>query len=348
MSVLRKLMYSLLRPLLFSLDAERAHHLGLAGAQLVARFPALAGPRPRGTPVTVANLTFPSRIGLAAGLDKNALAPRAWYAFGFGHIELGTITPRPQPGNDKPRLFRLKPHEAIINRMGFNNDGAEVVAARLAHQKQHGLRPPIPIGISIGKNKTTPAEQAADDYAAAARILASHADYLAINISSPNTPGLRDLQSAAEVAKLLAAVKKEAPATPTFVKLSPEAALGDPDSLKEILIACATNGASGVIATNTLSVANLALLPSTSDIRHSTSTLPSPGGLSGKPIFPLSLQAIKNIKQHLPAGLTLIACGGIHDLPSARAMLDAGADLLQVYTAFIYQGPPLVKQLARL
>ena len=222
------MLYRLLRPLLFSLDAENAHHLGLAVARFIASHARLARlihrllAHPRLHPVRVAGLDFPNHIGLAAGLDKNAEAPLAWWAFGFGFAELGTVTPRPQPGKPRPRLFRFPKLRALVNRMGFNNDGAEVVAARLRSQAERGLRPPFPLGISVGKNAATPLGAAVDDYAAAAERLAPLADFVTINISSPNTADLRNLQNAADLTRLLAVVRRASGTKPVFVKLAPE------------------------------------------------------------------------------------------------------------------------------
>ncbi len=223
------MLYRLLRPLLFTLDAENAHRLGLAVARRVAGDLGTARlihrwfARPVSHPVRVAGLDFPNPIGLAAGLDKNSEAPLAWWAFGFGFAELGTVTPRPQPGKPRPRLFRFPKMRALVNRMGFNNDGAEVVAERLRHQAACGLRPPFPLGISVGKNATTPLEAAADDYAVAAEKLAPFADFVTINISSPNTAALRSLQNAADLTRLLDAVRRAAGTKPVFVKLAPGA-----------------------------------------------------------------------------------------------------------------------------
>jgi dihydroorotate dehydrogenase len=330
------MLYRLIRPALFALDPERAHGIGVGAARRLARSRRLAAAvrralaRPKDAPVTAAGLTFPNRVGLAAGLDKNAEAALAWWAFGFGFAELGTVTPRPQPGRDRPRLFRFPQKLALVNRMGFNNDGAEAVAARLARQAAAGLRPPFPIGLSVGKNATTPVERAADDYAAAAQVLAPHADYLAINVSSPNTPGLRGLHSRADLVPLLRAVRAHAGGKPLFVKIAPEL---DGDDLTGVLDACAEEGAAGVIATNTLATLGRDGLPE--------------GGLSGRPLRDLSLRRVEAVRRHLGGRLPVVGCGGIDDAASARAMLDAGADLVQLYTALIYRGPFLAARLSR-
>jgi dihydroorotate dehydrogenase len=330
------MLYRLLRPLLFQLDAEQAHNLGVAAAAFLGRRRLLSNlirntlARPLLRPKTIAGLTFKTPIGLAAGLDKNAVAPRAWWAFGLGFAELGTVTPKPQAGKDKPRLFRFPDKSAIVNRMGFNNDGAEIVAARLKRMTDLRLRPPFPIGLSIGKNATTPQEQAAEDYAVVATALAPHADYLAINVSSPNTAGLRGLQLPEELAKVLRAVRANAGGKPLFVKIAPELTGGD---LAAVLDTCGAEGASGIIATNTLATLGQNGLPE--------------GGLSGAPLRELSLSRVAEVKKHIGNHLALIGCGGISDTQSARAMLSAGADLVQLYTALIYNGPFLPARLSR-
>jgi dihydroorotate dehydrogenase len=330
------MLYRLLRPLLFLLDAEKAHHLGLAAARLVARSARLARvvrhvlARPHDRPIQVAGLTFPNRVGLAAGLDKNAEAPLAWWAFGFGFAELGTVTPRPQPGKPKPRLFRFPAMRALVNRMGFNNDGADVVAVRLRRQRERGLRPPCPLGISVGKNATTPLESAADDYAAAAATLAPLADFVTINVSSPNTADLRSLQNAADLTRLLTVVRAASATKPVFVKLAPEV---EGEALAAVVDTCLNAGAAGIIATNTLSTATRPELPE--------------GGLSGRPLRTISPKRVEAIRKRVGDRAALIGCGGIDDAPSARAMLDAGADLIQLYTGLVYEGPFLPARLTR-
>jgi dihydroorotate dehydrogenase len=317
---------NLLQPLLFSLDAEQAHHLALRGAELLASSRELSDAirimaRPGSHPVETLGLSFPNPVGLAGGMDKNAVAPLAWWAFGFGFIELGTVTPRPQPGNERPRMFRLPKRHALINRMGFNNDGAEQVLARLGEQLSEGRRPPFPIGISVGKNKDTPADQAAEDFATAASLLAPYANFLTINVSSPNTPGLRALQSAEELRKLVRAVRSVSGAKPILVKIAPEL---DGEDLRASLDAALSAGARGVIATNTLST---------------TAPTGEPAGLSGRPLREIALRKVEAIRRDLGDGPTLIGCGGVEDAASAQAMLDAGANLVQLYTALVYHGP---------
>ncbi len=320
-----------LRPLLFTLDAERAHELALFSARQLARSRFACRvvrdvfARPRSRSVQLLGLTFPNPIGLAGGMDKNARAPLAWWAFGFGFVELGTVTPRPQAGNDKPRMFRFPTERAIVNRMGFNNDGAEAVAKRLASQG----RLPFPVGVSVGKNKDTPAEQAADDFASAAAVVAPHADFVTINVSSPNTAGLRALQNADDVRKLVTGVRGASGAKPVLVKVSPEL---DGDELAAVLDASLDAGAAGFIATNTLSTANRPELPQ--------------GGLSGRPLRELALRKVAEVRQRIGTA-ALIGCGGIDDATSAQAMLDAGADLVQLYTGLVYEGPFLPAAITR-
>jgi dihydroorotate dehydrogenase len=327
------MLYRLVRPLLFRLDAERAHELGLGVARFVADRPRLArllhSPSTR-RPLRVSGLDFPNPVGLAAGLDKNAVAPLAWWAFGFGFAELGTVTPRPQPGNPKPRMFREVRNRAIVNRMGFNNDGADALAARLEGQARAGRRPPFPIGVSVGKNADTPLEKAADDYAAAAGRIAPAADFVSINVSSPNTTGLRSLQTADNLRQLVRAVRSVIAGKPLFVKVAPELT---GDALAEVVEACVTEGAAGLIATNTLATNGEYGRPA--------------GGLSGRPIREIALRRVGEVRRLLGDGPALIGCGGIDDVPSARAMLAAGADLIQLYTGLVYEGPFLPARLTR-
>ena len=324
------MIYRLVRPLLFSLNAEAAHNFALRSTSILSRLSPvvkiLHAAVAFDDPVTVAGLTFPNRVGLAGGMDKNGVAPAAWWACGFGFVELGTVTPRPQIGNDKPRMWRDVKRQALFNRMGFNNDGAEAVAARLAKLK---FRPPFPIGISIGKNKDTPNERAADDYLAAGETLAPHADFITINVSSPNTVGLRALQTATAMAELVAAVRGVIGGKPLLVKFAPE--LGG-DELKAILEACLSAGAAGFIGTNTLAA---------------TSPTGLPCGESGRPLRDLSRERVREIRKFVGDGALLIGCGGIDDGPSATAMIDAGADLIQVYSGLVYRGPFLPAKLAR-
>ena len=328
--------YPLARSILFRMDPEEAHELGVGAARWLSHgkrraqlvHDTLARPRP--LPRRLMGLDFPNPVGLAAGLDKNAEAPLGWWAFGFGFIELGTVTPRPQPGKPRPRMFRDLPRQALINRMGFNNHGADAVAARLAEQRAEGLRPPIPIGLSVGKNATTPNERAADDYGSAAARLAPHADFLSINVSSPNTPGLRSLQNPQELTAIVEAVLKPAAGKPVLVKVAPEL---EGDLLRSVLDACLSAGATGFIATNTLG--------KRADEQRED------GGLSGQPLREVSRARVAEIRKHAGDRVPLVGCGGVADAATSRAMLNAGADLVQIYTALVYEGPFLPAAITR-
>lgn len=326
----------LLRPALFQINPESAHHLAMLGLAVVARSDAVRAivartPDPR-LGRTVFGLRFPSPIGLAAGFDKSADVLPAWAALGFGFVEAGTITPRPQPGNPRPRVFRYPEQAALINRMGFNNDGAETVATRLAALRASGRWPAIPVGMNLGKNKDTPLEQAASDYTTAFDRLRPYADYVALNISSPNTPGLRTLQGREALEPLLDAVQArnlaQKPVLPILVKLAPD--LGW-DEIEMMLEVATRWGAAGLIATNTT-------------LDHSS--LPGPdeaGGLSGRPLRERSTAVLRFITER--TRLPVIASGGVMDADSALEKFDAGAALVQVYTGFVYQGPALLCQI---
>jgi dihydroorotate dehydrogenase len=272
-------------------------------------------------------LTFPNVLGLAAGFDKNALGIDALGALGFGHVEVGTVTGEPQPGNEKPRLFRLTADRAVVNRMGFNNDGAEVVAGRLAARGRHE-RPVL--GVNIGKSKVVPEDEAVRDYEKSARLLAPHADYLVVNVSSPNTPGLRNLQTVEKLEPILRAVRRVAGEVPLLVKIAPD--LSDQDVLAVADLALAI-GLDGISATNTtISRDGLASTPQ-------QVAAVGAGGLSGRPLAGRSLDVIRLLRDRVGDRLALIGVGGITTVADARARLDAGADLLQGYTAFVYEGP---------
>jgi dihydroorotate dehydrogenase len=308
------------------LDAEKAHRLGFRAVR--AARPVLARRRTPGSPVTAMGLTFPNVLGLAAGFDKNAVGIDALGALGFGHVEVGTVTGEPQPGNDKPRLFRLTADRAVVNRMGFNNDGAEAVAARLAARggRTHG---PV-LGVNIGKSKVVPEEEAVRDYEKSARLLAPHADYLVVNVSSPNTPGLRNLQAVEKLEPILVAVRAVAGELPLLVKIAPD--LADEDVLAVADLATAT-GLDGIVATNTtISRDGLASTPD-------QVAAAGAGGLSGPPLTGRAEKVMRMLRERVGDGLTLVGVGGITTAEDARARLDAGADLLQGYTAFVYEGP---------
>lgn len=331
-------LYPLIRPILFAQDAERAHSLafsalGWAGGALLAPI-APARSTIEQPPVEIAGLHFKNRIGLAAGLDKNALRLDAWERLGFGHIEIGTVTPRPQPGNPKPRLFRLLPDQALINRMGFNNDGAEVIRARLEH------RPPsdkLIVGGNIGKNKETPEEDAHKDYIRCLLALHEGVDYITVNISSPNTQGLRDLQSREPLHRLLSELQNKNEGLlkprPIFVKIAPDLETAD---LEDIVAVADATGMAGIVATNT-TLSRKGLQTPLEDVERLGA-----GGLSGAPLTRQSQYFCEVLSQMIPPHLKLIASGGIMTPVDAAARLAAGATLVQLYTGFVFHGPALV------
>ncbi len=323
------------RPLLFSLDAETAHHVTMRllgrASQFDVALSALKLFQPRPKPITLFGLKFRNPIGLSAGLDKNGVALPAWAALGFGFIEIGTVTAKAQPGNPKPRIFRLPGQQALINRLGFNNDGADAIAQRLAALRASGRWPAVPVGINIGKSRTTPLEQATDDYLYSFRMLRDFADYITLNISSPNTPGLRELQEPEKLSELLYAIGKEAGTAPKplVVKISPDL-LGT--ELKAILAVCEENGVSGIIATNT-----------TLDHSSIATQLDQAGGLSGAPLRDKSTALVREINAR--STIPVIASGGIFDAESAMEKFHAGAALIQVYTGLVYRGPHLLREI---
>ncbi len=334
------MLYEALRTLLFRLDPETAHTIGLFSMEQMARLGPLNPLRQRlaAKPVTVMGLDFPNPVGLAAGMDKDGVCINGLAAIGFGFIEVGTVTPRPQPGNPKPRLFRLVEQEALINRMGFNNQGVDALIERLRRRRYQGI-----LGINIGKNLTTPVENALDDYRAGLRKVYAHADYVAVNISSPNTPGLRNLQSGEHFRLLLAGLQEEREAlaqaqgrrVPIAVKIAPDLEADEIARLAELMVA---HGMDAVIATNTtLSRAGLEGSPLAGEA----------GGLSGKPLLEKSTQVVASLSANLAGALPIIACGGIFSAADAQAKLQAGASLVQVYTGFIYRGPALVKEIVK-
>jgi dihydroorotate dehydrogenase len=336
---------SFVKPLLFKLDAERAHHFTfdnlkrasrLPGAQALLRglynyqHPSLAR--------EVFGLKFANPVGLAAGLDKNAVLTDELATMGFGFVEIGTVTPRPQPGNPQPRLFRLPQDEALINRMGFNNDGAAAVAARLARRQNRQLL----IGGNIGKNKDTPNERAADDYVAAFEALAEQVDYFVVNVSSPNTPGLRELQDKKPLINLLQQVQARNLARPTprplLLKIAPDLTDAQLDDILEI---ARETQLSGLVATNTtISRAGLAT-PAATVAAHGA------GGLSGLPLRARATEVIAYLHRRSQGGLPIIGAGGIHSAQDALEKLAAGASLVQLYTGFVYEGPALVSRINR-
>ncbi|MBA3591909.1 quinone-dependent dihydroorotate dehydrogenase [Methylibium sp.] len=335
--------YALTRPFLFGLDAEHAHELTLGSIAKLQNTPLQClWQQPRvADPVTVAGLQFPNRIGLAAGLDKNGRCIDGLGAMGFGFIEVGTVTPLPQPGNPKPRVFRLPEADALINRLGFNNDGLDAFLAnvRRAHFRQGGGI----LGLNIGKNAATPIERAADDYLLCLEGVYEHADYVTVNISSPNTQNLRSLQGDAALDALLGKLQERRQrlsarhrrAVPLFVKIAP-----DLDEAQVGLIAATLtrNAIDGVIATNT-TLAREAVV----GLAHAGET----GGLSGRPLAAASNRVVRQLRSALGATYPIIGVGGVMSAADARAKREAGADLVQIYTGLIFQGPELVAQAAR-
>jgi dihydroorotate dehydrogenase len=327
--------YRALRPLLFAFDAEGIHGATLATLSVVARgslgralcaFAAGASETDASrAPAEIMGMRFRNRIGLGAGFDKDGVAIRGWAALGFGFVELGTVTPRAQQGNARPRLFRLSDDVALVNRMGFNNAGADALARRIA-----GARPDLPegfvVGVNIGRNRDTPDERTVEDYAAAARSVAEVADYLTVNVSSPNTPGLRDLQDPARLAELIGAVRAAAPRPPILVKVSPDLGGADFESLLRML---ADSPAAGMILANTTTRRDSLGSPDASE----------PGGLSGLPLRQRMDAAVGRARALVGSRLAIIASGGIGaDVPGVRR----AADLAQLWTGLIYDGPGLI------
>jgi len=330
-------MYDYLRPLLFALDAETAHRLtlyalGVAHRSNLGRF--VATP-PQDLPVDMFGIRFPNPVGLAAGLDKNAAHIDELGALGFGFVEVGTVTPRPQPGNPKPRMFRLPQHEAIINRLGFNNEGVDALLRNVDASNYRGV-----LGINIGKNKDTPNERAVDDYLFCLERVYRHASYVTVNISSPNTQGLRDLQEEATLRRFIETLREaqerlgsQAGARkPMLLKIAPDLADAELDGMAEVLRSA---GIDGVICTNTT-------------IDHSAVAgdphAQEAGGLSGKPLFARSTEVLRGMRARLGPAVPIVGVGGILDGSDAVEKLEAGADLVQVYSGLIYRGPHLVTE----
>lgn len=325
-------MYDLvLRNVIYRMDPEFAHRFAVAGFRYGGRVLRMLGGRwvfpspPASARVHALGLDFDAPLGLAAGMDKNAEAVPGLAAVGFSHIEIGTVTARAQPGNEKPRSWREKDVRGLRNRMGFNNDGADAVARRLARLRSHRAGKRVILGVNIGKTKVTPAEEAPTDYGYSARLLSPYADYLVVNVSSPNTPGLRDLQSTEALRPILEHVRAAADDAvgdrhvPLLVKIAPDLADEDVDAVADLAVEL---GLDGIVATNTT-------------IGHDR----GPGGLSGPPVLPRALEVMARLRARVGEQMCLIGVGGITTVADAQAMLDAGATLLQGYTAFVYEGP---------
>ncbi|MCK9262111.1 MAG: quinone-dependent dihydroorotate dehydrogenase [Azoarcus sp.] len=331
------MLYNIARPLLFSLDAETAHEFTLASLHLAGRVLPAAKPTVA-EPVEVMGLSFPNRIGLAAGLDKNGEAIDGLALIGFGFIEIGTITPRPQPGNPRPRMFRLPEVRGIINRMGFNNHGVDTLVANVQHAKFKGI-----LGINIGKNFDTPIENAADDYLICLDKVYAHASYVTVNISSPNTKNLRQLQGESELDDLLGKLKAAQTRladthgryVPLTLKIAPDL---EPEQVINIADALRRHRIDGVIATNTTISRD-----KVQGIRYGEQQ----GGLSGAPVFEASTAVVRQLAQALGGELPIIAAGGVLDGRGAKAKIDAGASLVQLYSGLVYRGPALVRECVR-
>jgi dihydroorotate dehydrogenase len=335
--------YSLARPFLFGLDAERAHDLTLAALEHLQNTPAQGLWRQVrvADPVNIAGLNFPNRVGLAAGLDKDGRCIDGLGAMGFGFIEVGTVTPLPQPGNPKPRMFRVPDAKALVNRLGFNNDGLDAFIGHVQRAKSFRAAGGV-LGLNIGKNAATPIDKAADDYLACMRGVYPHADYVTVNISSPNTQNLRSLQSDEQLQWLLqrlmerrAELARDYGPKPIFVKIAPDL---DEDQIKAIAETLQRHGIDGVIATNT------------TVSRHGVNHLPNgqeTGGLSGAPLLAGSNRVIRLLRAEFGKAYPIIGVGGVMSGDDARSKIRAGANLVQLYTGLIYRGPALIPEVAK-
>lgn len=330
--------YPLVRKALFQLDAERAHELTLQQLHRISGTPLMHLLRQRlpFRPVNCMGLTFKNPLGLAAGLDKNGECIDAFGAMGFGSVEIGTVTPRPQPGNDKPRMFRVLEAEGIINRMGFNNLGVDNLVENVKRAHFDGI-----LGINIGKNKDTPVEQGKDDYLTCMDKIYAYAGYIAVNISSPNTPGLRSLQYGEALDDLLTAIKHKQQAlekrhhkyVPVAVKIAPDLS---EEELVQVADSLVRHKIDGVIATNTTLDRSLI-----AGLRHAGEE----GGLSGRPLQLRSTEIVRRLADELQGRLPIVGVGGIDSLVAAREKIAAGASLIQIYSGFIFKGPPLIKEI---
>lgn len=332
--------HQIIKPLFFLFEPEKAHHLAMNGLTLANKLGLLGlffKNQPKAT-TEIAGLTFQNKIGLAAGFDKDAVYLDLFAKLGFGHVEIGTVTPKPQPGNEKPRLFRLVKDDALINRMGFNNQGVDVVAYRLKNKPQNLI-----VGANIGKNKTTPNEDALSDYLICFEKLYPYADYFTVNVSSPNTPGLRDLQGIQFLTQLATALQqfkaKQEKQKPVFLKIAPDLSN---EQLLEIADFINQSFFDGIVATNTTI--------NRQNLRTNSAEIESIGlgGLSGIPLHNRSVEVVSLLKSKLSNSKTIIGVGGIFSANDALKMHQAGASLVQIYTGFIYQGPSLVAQINRL
>jgi len=330
-------MYDFIRPLLFALDAETAHRATLYGLDVAHRsnFLHLVAKPPEELPTTAFGIRFPNPVGLAAGLDKNADHLDALGALGFGFVEVGTTTPRPQPGNDKPRMFRLPKHEAVINRLGFNNEGVGALVRNVQKSSYRGV-----LGINIGKNKDTPNDKAVDDYLFCLERVYALASYITVNISSPNTQGLRDLQEEATLRRFIETLRESqerlgsqsGARKPMLLKIAPDLSETELDAIAEVLLAAKVDG---VICTNTtIDHSSVASDP------HGNET----GGLSGRPLFDRSTAVLRGMRQRVGSQLGIIGVGGILDGSNAVEKLDAGASLVQIYSGMVYRGPALIAE----
>lgn len=351
----RSLYETLVWPLLSRSDPEGIHERTLRLLEMAQRWGSgrallrlVAGTwRIPAHPVEVLGLPFPNPVGVAAGFDKDARVARGLAALGFGHVEVGTLTPRPQPGNPRPRIFRLKEDRALINRMGFPNGGVEAAVPRLAALTARGpAERGFVVGVSVGKQKETPLAEALDDYRTCLRAVYPHSDYLAINVSSPNTPGLRDLQGGRDLEHLLTELMREGaelarthqvPARPLLVKIAPD--LSDAE-LDEILAAVEASGVPGLIATNT-TVSREGLSG------RSGSGAEETGGLSGRPLEARATEVVARVQERTRGRLPVIGVGGVEDAATARRKLDAGASLVQLYTGLVYRGPGVAGRIVR-
>lgn len=321
---------SLLRPLAFRIDPEKVHEIAmrmiakgvLPGSEIPLEY----------DPVELFGVSFPNRLGLAAGFDKNALAVNTWHRFGFGFVEIGTVTWHAQPGNDRPRLFRLPDDKALINRMGFNNDGALAVAERLSKSS-----PKIPIGVNLGKSKITPLEEAHEDYRKSFEVLQSRGDYFVVNVSSPNTPGLRSLQDREPLVRIFEALRTVNSDKPMFVKVAPDLT---ESALDEILGVAVEMKLTGIIATNT-TISREGLNTLDKNLRNQA------GGLSGRPVYKMSNDALEFLAKNKPKDMILQGVGGVFDRADYDAKRALGAELVQLYTGWIYGGPGLVPGILR-